>query len=268
MRTIKTWLATIAVLLFSVFASAYDFKDYRDGKDIYFNIIDEVNMTAEVTYGSNLYVGSVVIPSTVSVWVSDAEEGYILKTYNVIGIGVKTFQESKDLYSVTIPNSIVYIGENAFSGCDNLDEVHISDLSAWCNIDFTGVSNPLYAPGRPFLVLNGEKVFDLVIPDDVKEIKKLAFHGCSSLQTLSISNSVTTIGKEAFEYSAILHKINIVPQMLVVTHDEEMLSSSNNTIRISKVNGISNIETDETFFFEINSGVIKGERNDILVLIQ
>ena len=42
----------------------------------------------------------------------------------------------------------------------------------------------------------------------------------------------------------ILHKINIVPQMLVVTHDEEMLSSSNNTIRISKVNGISNIETD------------------------
>jgi len=42
----------------------------------------------------------------------------------------------------------------------------------------------------------------------------------------------------------ILRKINIVPQMLVVTHDEEMLSSSDNIIRISKVNGISNIETD------------------------
>lgn len=209
MRTIKTWLATIAVLLCSISASAYDFSDYYDGKDMYYNIIDEVNMTAEVTYGSNSYVGNVVIPSTVSRWVSDGESGYNLKSYNVIGIGSKAFQNCTNLYSITIPNSIVYIGENAFTGCNNLDEVHISDLSAWCNIDFTGVSNPLYAGGRPFLVLNGEKVFDLVIPDDVKEIKKLAFHGCSSLQTLSISNSVTTIGKEAFQSCTGLTSITI-----------------------------------------------------------
>ena len=209
MRTIKTWLVTIAVLLCSVSASAYDFKDYRDGKDIYFNIIDEVNMTAEVTYGSNLYVGSVVIPSTVSVYVSDAEEGYILKTYNVIGIGAKAFQESKYLYSVTIPNSIVYIGENAFTGCNNLDEVHISDLSAWCNIDFEGVSNPLYAFGNPCLILDGEIVYDLVIPNDVKEIKQLAFHGYGFLKTLNIPSSVTTIGKEAFQSCTGLTSITI-----------------------------------------------------------
>lgn len=40
----------------------------------------------------------------------------------------------------------------------------------------------------------------------------------------------------------IIRKINIVPQMIVVTHDEEMESLSNNIIKISKTNGISSCE--------------------------
>ncbi|RAP43675.1 AAA family ATPase [uncultured Methanosphaera sp.] len=40
----------------------------------------------------------------------------------------------------------------------------------------------------------------------------------------------------------IIRSINIVPQMLVVTHDDEMEALSNNIIKISKINGISNCE--------------------------
>ena len=37
----------------------------------------------------------------------------------------------------------------------------------------------------------------------------------------------------------IIRKINVVPQMIVVSHDEEMEALSTNIIKISKNNGIS-----------------------------
>ena len=46
MRTIKTWFATIAVLLCSISVHAHDFEVDR----IYYNIFSIENLTAEVTY--------------------------------------------------------------------------------------------------------------------------------------------------------------------------------------------------------------------------
>ena len=39
----------------------------------------------------------------------------------------------------------------------------------------------------------------------------------------------------------ILRDINLVPQMIVVTHDDEMETLSNNIIKVDKTNGISTI---------------------------
>ena len=99
--------------------------------------------------------------------------------------------------SVTIPNSVTSIGNSAFSGCYVLTSVHISDIAAWCNIDFDGYnSNPLtYAQ---HLYLNGEEVKDLVIPNSVTSIGDSAFYGCSGLTSVTIGNSVNSIGDWAF----------------------------------------------------------------------
>ena len=117
---------------------------------------------------------------------------------SVTSIGGSTFRDCTGLTSVTIPNSVTTIGENAFFNCTGLKEVHISDLAAWCKIDFANYeSNPLsYAHN---LYLNGEKVTNLVIPDGITEIKKYAFDGCSGLTGITIPNSVTSIGKYAFD---------------------------------------------------------------------
>ena len=77
--------------------------------------------------------------------------------------------------------------------------MHISDLSAWCNIDFGGYrSNPLANAKAENLYLNGTMITKLVIPDDVTYIGNYAFFGWSSLTSIEIPSSVTSIGAYAF----------------------------------------------------------------------
>lgn len=47
--------------------------------------------------------------------------------------------------------------------------------------------------------MNGELVTELVIPDDVSEIKKCVFSGCDGLTSITIGNGVTSIGDYALE---------------------------------------------------------------------
>ena len=107
------------------------------------------------------------------------------------------FLNCTKLSSVTIGENVKNIPSYAFSGCTGLTSVNISDLEAWCKINFAEVnSNPLFFAKN--LYLNGELLTELVIPDSIKEIKNHAFSGCSSLTNVIIPNSVTSIGSSAF----------------------------------------------------------------------
>ena len=92
---------------------------------------------------------------------------------------------------------VTSIGDNAFQNCSGLSQVSISDITAWCGINFGSSSaNPLcYAQ---HLYLNNTEVTDLVLPTTVNYIRNYAFYGCSGLTNLTIPNSVTSIGSSAF----------------------------------------------------------------------
>lgn len=83
---------------------------------------------------------------------------------------------------------------NIFNGCTNLSSVNISDISAWCKIDFN--SHPLGLAHH--LYLNGEEVKELVIPNDVTNIPYAAFYGCHGLTSVTIPNNVEDVGYWAF----------------------------------------------------------------------
>ena len=119
---------------------------------------------------------------------------------NIISEGA--FSLCSNLKFVTIPPSVTIIGDAAFAGCTALERVNISDLAAWCNIEFANPHMDFY-PNAPFddlpLYLNGEPVSEIVIPEALGEIKGASFYNCKSLTSVYIpDNSVSYIARFAF----------------------------------------------------------------------
>ena len=110
--------------------------------------------------------------------------------------------------SVTVPNSVTSIGSDAFGDCYNLKEVHITDIAAWCKIDFESYNsaNPLYYAHN--LYVYDTLVTDLAIPDGVTSIKTNAFCGYTG-SSVTIPNSVTSIGIGVFDGCSGLTSVTI-----------------------------------------------------------
>ncbi len=134
----------------------------------------------------------------------------------VIPEGIKeikkdAFYNCLQLQSVTIPASVTKIGEDAFYECTNLKDVYITDMVAWCKINFEGRyvlhnaglillinSNPLKHAEN--LWLNEELITDLTIPDGITNVKKAAFYGYKKLESVTFYSDITDIENFAFYY--------------------------------------------------------------------
>jgi hypothetical protein len=133
-----------------------------------------------------------------------------------VSIGEWAFSGCSGMSSISIPNSVTSIGENAFQGCNSLTSVNISDIAAWCDINFAphNVGGYSYCFSNPLryakhLYLNGEEITDLTIPYGVTAISNRAFIKFSGLTSVTIPNSVTEIGISAFRGCTNLMTITI-----------------------------------------------------------
>ena len=134
--------------------------------------LDEEAMTATVT--NCVVKDTMAIPETIQ------HDGH---DYAVTAIGDWAFKSSPK--ALSIPRTVKEIGVNGLNECGTL---YITDLEAWCNIEFREhtVSHPCkfttysrFSPEKASLdvYLNGELLTDLVIPESITSVSGRLFYG-------------------------------------------------------------------------------------------
>ncbi len=149
-------------------------------------------------------------------------------------IGDSAFYNCSSLVSVSIPESITTIGGSAFYNCSNLERVDITDVAAWCNIEFIDYySNPLYYARE--LYLNDSPATNIEITDEVTTIKDHAFRNCRSLIDVSISDGVTTIGNGAFYGCVSMMSISIPDSITTIKDNAFSLCNKLSRVNITDI---------------------------------
>lgn len=102
--------------------------------------------------------------------------------YSVTSIEYNAFTKSH-IESVVIPDSIVKIGEWAFSECKSLEEIKIPD-------SVTSIETGAFALC--------ESLNEIILPNSIKKICGFTFNGCTSLKGIAIPDQIQTIEQFAF----------------------------------------------------------------------
>ena len=190
---------------------------------------------------------------------------------SVMSIGDYAFYGCTGLTSITIPNRVTYIGEYTFKGCTSLTSVTIGESvseigkSAFesCTSLTSVVWNAIHCvnfiiPDAPFpnsvtSFTFGEKVehvpaylcYDMsvlasiTIPNSVTSIGGGAFSGCSSLTSVTIPNSVTSIGTYAFQGCSSLSSVTIPNN--VTSIEAGAFSGCSSLTSVTIPNGVTSI---------------------------
>lgn len=191
--------------------------------------------------------------ASVTGWNKDVEDITILKTYEgypVTSIAAKAFQNNAVLKTISIPNTVITIGDYAFAGCTKLQSVTIPDSVSSMGIyvfngctgletvewskklktipeftfyqdsNLTGITDiaAVTTIGN-FAFSDCSSLVNFTYPSSLTFIGNYAFNRCSSLTNGSIPDSVYSIGSNAFYFCSRLTSIT-VPSSLSAIHSD------------------------------------------------
>ena len=120
----------------------------------------------------------------------------------LISIGSDAFASCTSLLAVTIPNSVTEIGTNAFGACSSL-------VSATMNCKMTSIPAKLFA--------GATKLNTLSLPAYTTEIGDYAFEKCTSLTSVTLPESVKTIGTGTFNGCTALTNITLSSELKTIS---------------------------------------------------
>jgi len=174
----------------------------------YCNVLDSVVIPERVTiipdmaFASSESLRHVILPEGVTLIDNSAFNSCYGLDSIIIPNTVETIEDwafagCKNLSYVKMPQQLKKVGQGAFGSCQSMAYVDIPDLSSWAMVDFyNNKANPLNFAKK--LIINGEEITDLVIPDDVTSIGNCTFYNCVNLTSITIGEHVASIGASAF----------------------------------------------------------------------
>ena len=180
---------------------------------------------------------------------------------SVTSIGSFAFYNCAGLTSITIPDSVTSIGESAFSGCSSLESITIPFVGAKAGVTSSdtyrypfgyifgtpsytgGVATNQYYYGSS---TSGTTETKYYIPSSLKSVTVTggnilygAFYNCTGLTSITIPNSVTSIGSSAFRDCTGLTSITIPNSVKSI--DEYAFYNCTGLTSITIGNGVTSI---------------------------
>ena len=182
----KKQILLLAMILLPLVASA----DSVEIGGIYYDLISK-SKEAWVTNNPNYYKGDVIIPESINY------EGI---DYKVSTIKEKAFYECRELTSISIPNTVVEIGESAFRGC-GINQIVVPETVC-------AIGNECFS--------DCTKLITATLPNSITRIPQNAFGYCYNLSSIVIPESVKSIDDGAFLYCMSLNNIELPKSIKII----------------------------------------------------
>ena len=206
------------------------------------NAFDGCNNIAFNEYENACYIGNESNPYHALVKPKNEEITSCTIHSNTLVLADGAFKNYSLLANITIPNSTIYIGNDAFYGCqitsatcpihaissiskDYLQTLTINGGNTIENKMFHGYSSLVIVTMCDSIISIGSEAFsgcskltNVTIPDSVTSIGDNTFYDCSSLTSIAIPDSVTSIGDSAFSGCSKLTNV-IIPDSVTSIGD-------------------------------------------------
>jgi len=143
----------------------------------------------------------------------------IILPESVTRIGDEAFYYCINLAGVTIGKNVTDIGAWAFSDCDNLTAINVSAN----NTTYSSDNGILYNKNKTTLILCPSGKTTVTMPDSVTRIGDNAFNFSSKLTNVTIGINVESIGENAFNNCTNITNI-IIPESVKSIEDQAFVN--------------------------------------------
>ncbi|MBR1403937.1 MAG: leucine-rich repeat protein [Treponema sp.] len=245
---------------------SYLFSNCTSLKSVYYRgtLADWVGISFSSPSSNPCYNGS-------DLYISGAKLTDVEIPSTATSIGNYAFYGCTGITRVTIPNNVVSIGDSAFAGCSSLEEMTIPFVGKNASITWasketlfgyifgknsytggtattqcysTSSSYTYYIPEtlKKVTVTGGNLLYgafygcyglaSITIPDTVVSIGSQAFYGCRGLTSITIPATVTSIGEYAFGGCSELANITVSTENAQYASEDGILFNKDKTLLI------------------------------------